>query len=284
MIHILKSFDRSLEDFDGLETEYLKVLYYDLAEHHKEKYKSYEYNRLCTIIEGEKHVKIGKEEAFTYDKSEFLLLPPHSTVDMEIMRPTQALVLELNSNLVHDINKKVSLELEVEVPTDDKLFRSTYEDLDFVNCLEKIVKLCTGDEKSKEFLIDLTAQELIYRLLKCEKTHHILTMESRNPLCKAINYMKSNLMNAFTVADLADMTNMSLASFSMKFKDITGLSTKDYLNNLKMVKAKELLKYGNVTEVAYDLGYQNISYFIKLFKNKYGVTPKQYQIGLLSGI
>jgi len=34
----------------------------------------------------------------------------------------------------------------------------------------------------------------------------------------------------------------------------------------------------NVTEVAYDLGYENISHFIKLFKDKFGMTPKKYML------
>jgi len=38
-----------------------------------------------------------------------------------------------------------------------------------------------------------------------------------------------------------------------------------------------MLKTQNVTEVAYDLGYYNISHFILLFKNKYGITPKQFK-------
>ena len=51
----------------------------------------------------------------------------------------------------------------------------------------------------------------------------------------------------------------------------------EYITNLKLIRAKEMLRTQNVTEVAYDLGYDNISYFITIFKNKYGITPKQYK-------
>lgn len=52
----------------------------------------------------------------------------------------------------------------------------------------------------------------------------------------------------------------------------------DYLTNLKLNEATRLLKSNSVTEVAYDLGYENISHFINLFRKKFGLTPKQYSL------
>ena len=50
----MDKFDRNLELSDGLETEYLRLLYYDFNKYYNDIYKSYEYKRLCTIINGEK--------------------------------------------------------------------------------------------------------------------------------------------------------------------------------------------------------------------------------------
>ena len=52
-----------------------------------------------------------------------------------------------------------------------------------------------------------------------------------------------------------------------------GMTPNDYLTSLKLNEAARLLKFSSVTEVAYDLGYENISHFIKLFKKKFGLTP-----------
>ena len=70
---------------------------------------------------------------------------------------------------------------------------------------------------------------------------------------------------------------MSEANFCQYFKKVTGVTPKDYLTNIKLTRAKDMMKSGSVTEAAMDLGYENISYFISLFKEKYGITPKQYQ-------
>ncbi|WP_432409691.1 helix-turn-helix domain-containing protein [Wukongibacter sp. M2B1] len=77
--------------------------------------------------------------------------------------------------------------------------------------------------------------------------------------------------------ELAHSLNMSSCNFTKHFKQATGIIPKDYLKKTKMKKAKKLLLSGNMTEVAYDFGYDNISYFIRLFKTEYGITPKHYK-------
>jgi len=92
----------------------------------------------------------------------------------------------------------------------------------------------------------------------------------------AIAYIRENLHKPLTVRELAWLVSMSESNFSRQFKSVTGATPNEYIRNFKMSRAEEMLKTKNVTEVCYELGYENISYFIRLFKNKYGVTPKQY--------
>ena len=94
--------------------------------------------------------------------------------------------------------------------------------------------------------------------------------------------MKEKFKEKLTISDIASEFNMSVANFSSKFKKIMNMSPNDYLTNIKLQEAKKLLRTKNVTEVAYELGYENISHFILLFKRKFGLTPKQYMIINLS--
>lgn len=275
---MLSSFDRNLEILDGLETDYLRIFYYDFTEKYKDKYKSYEYNRLCTIIEGEKKVKISNNYTFKYDKNQFILLPPNSSVEMEINIPTKAIVLELNNDLIYDISNKISIDFKIE--TGKLIYNNVFianNNSEIKKCISKIINTYNSSDKNKKFLIDLYAQEVIYNLLKIKGANLILNTEYKNPVYRAIKYMKENYNQSINIKDIARDLNMSESNFSLYFKKIVGVSPKDYLKHIRLSKAEELLKEYNVTEVAYSVGYENISHFIKLFKIKYGVTPKQYK-------
>ncbi len=276
--NMMAKFDRDLELADGMETDYLKLLYYDLPPLSSD-YKSYENTRLCTILEGQKRVSVNNEASFTYNARQFILLPPHTSIHMDIEVPTKALVLELNDELLKKIVEKVSVNLEADYDTlkSNRFFLGEI-DCDLRSCLNRVADLSTAnDKKNKEFLLDLCAQELAYDLVQIKGIQQIINMERNNPIYKALRYIQTNIKQPISICQLAYYLNMSETNFCNSFKKVLGITPKEYITNLKMVAAKEMLKNQNVTEVAYDLGYENISHFISLFKAKYGITPKQYQ-------
>lgn len=277
---MLTNFSRELELVDRLETDYLRILYYDFSQKFSGVYKSYEYNRLCTIIEGEKHVSINKENAsFMYDNKQFVLLPPDSDVHMDIDIPTKALVFELNSYLIKNVSEKISMNYEINYDflIEDRLFLGE-ESLEIKDNLNKMINVMAKSDKNREFLLDLYAQELVFHLIQVKGAHQVLNLEYDNPIHKAVKYMKDHYMLPISIKEIASDLKMSEANFCQYFKKITGMTPKEYLTNLKLSKAIDMLKHTNVTEAALDLGYENISHFIALFKNKYGITPKQYKM------
>jgi AraC-like DNA-binding protein len=74
---------------------------------------------------------------------------------------------------------------------------------------------------------------------------------------------------------------MSESNFTNQFKKIIVIKPTEYIKNKKLELAIKLHETESVTDVAFNLGYSNISYFIKLFKSKYNVTPKQYKLNIL---
>lgn len=275
----MDNFDRRTELVDGLETEYLRVLYYDFNNKYSGNYKSYDNIRLCTIIDGEKNVRINDNDNFTYNNSEFIVLPPNSTVNLEINIPTKALVFEINSSLIDSIAKKVCIEFENDLSCDinkNILYKEVSPELH--NSFERILKTALSSEKNKEFLVDLYAQEMTYNLIKIKGVHDILNVDSNNFIHISVNMMKDNISEGITISEIASALNMSPANFSVKFKKVMGVSPNEYFTNIKLLEAKRMLKKESVTEVAYNLGYENISHFIGLFKDKFGMTPKKYML------
>lgn len=275
---MLTGFNREMELVDNLETDYLKLLYYDLSPMSSD-YKSYEYSRLCTILEGSKNVSVNENTNFTYTTGQFILLPPQSTIHMDIDVPTKALVFELNSNLLTSVTEKVSIDMEADY---DKLKENRFflgeANNELGDCLDKLNYILVMSEKNTEFLLDLYAQELVYRLIKVKGIQQIINLECDHPIHKALKYIKENINQPISLSQLAYDLNMSDSNFSNSFKKVMGITPTVYITNLKLSRAKEMLKNHNVSEVANDLGFRDPSHFIALFKSKYGVTPKQYQL------
>lgn len=274
---MLTNFSRDLELNDGLETDYLKLLYYDLSPMSCD-YKSYEYSRLCTILEGYKRVSVNKDTQFTYKPGQFILLPPQSHIHMDIDIPTRALVFELNDSLLKKVTEKISLDMDTDYDSlkENRFFLGSTKD-ELGSCLNKLANVSIKPDKNKEFLLDLYAQELVYNLIQIKGIQQVITLEHNNPIHKAMQYIQENIRQPISISQLAYDLNMSETNFCNSFKKIMGITPKEYITNLKLTLAKDMLKNQNVTEVAYDLGYDNISHFIALFKNKYGITPKQFK-------
>lgn len=207
-----------------------------------------------------------------------MLLPPNSSVEMKIEKPTKALVLELNDDLINNVSEKLSYDLNVDLTNTNLETPFVSDNNEIIDLTTKRIVETTINTKNQEFLLDLYAQEITYSLLNTKGAQDILASEFNNPINRSIQLMKSNLKNNVTVSEIAYDLSMSLPNFSSKFKKVTGMTPNDYLKNLKLDEAKKLLKIKSVTEVAYDLGYENISHFINLFKKKFGLTPKQYSL------
>ena len=97
---------------------------------------------------------------------------------------------------------------------------------------------------------------------------------------KAEGIIEINLMNTeFNVIDLGDELAYSRMQLYRKLKSITSLSANEFIRSYRLKKAASLLKETemNITEILYEVGFTNRSYFTKCFKLKYEKTPKEYR-------
>lgn len=94
-----------------------------------------------------------------------------------------------------------------------------------------------------------------------------------------VDYIHEHYQNPITIAELADLLHFSEPYFMRYFKKYTGVTSIDYINDFRMNKAIELLMNteDSIMETAIQVGMHNISYFNRLFKKKYEMTPKEYR-------
>ena len=91
--------------------------------------------------------------------------------------------------------------------------------------------------------------------------------------------VKEHLFQPLTLGELATLSGRSLASFKRDFQNLYGISPKKWINQQRLSHAKMLLHNtsGNVSEVAAACGFENVPYFIRTFKNEFGVTPADWR-------
>ncbi len=79
----------------------------------------------------------------------------------------------------------------------------------------------------------------------------------------------------FGVEVLAEAVNLSRTQLHRKLKSLTGAPTSDFIRHIRLAKAEELLRTTDqtVTQIAYTVGFDNLSYFAKVFQEQYGVLP-----------
>ncbi len=100
---------------------------------------------------------------------------------------------------------------------------------------------------------------------------------------KAETVILENISNEqFGVSELAEAMNMSRSSLLRKIKTQTRLSASQFIRQVRLKKGKEILEQTTLTvsEISYEVGFGNTSYFIKCFREQYGYSPGEVRKGV----
>lgn len=102
---------------------------------------------------------------------------------------------------------------------------------------------------------------------------------SNEYVIKAIQYIEEHISDVLTIKEVAQQVHLNPSYFSVLFKEEAGLTFIDYVTQLRIKKAKELLKGSNLSldAISEQIGLQTTSYFIRMFKKFESMTPKQYR-------
>lgn len=101
--------------------------------------------------------------------------------------------------------------------------------------------------------------------------------KNRERLNQVLLYIEQNYMNPFTNQELADMVYLSKDRFEHFFRENMGLSPRQYVNALRLKKARQLLQRGELSssDIAQAAGFGDYNHFGRLFRKAYGCSPKE---------
>jgi AraC-like DNA-binding protein len=106
-----------------------------------------------------------------------------------------------------------------------------------------------------------------------------VTDETREKLDRVIDYLEKNYNSDISREGLAEYVEMNSDYLGKLFREYTGFKISEYINNLRIMQAKELLVNSEekVIDIAYTTGFENLSTFYRVFQNLIGVSPSKYR-------
>jgi AraC-like DNA-binding protein len=115
----------------------------------------------------------------------------------------------------------------------------------------------------------------------------VVQQENAEPpvITRAKEYIRERQTEDISLGEVAKAVNTSTFYFCKMFKKVTGLNFTDYLSRLRIEKAKNLLLNPNlrISEIAYEVGFQSLTHFNRVFKRIIGQSPTQYRSQLARG-
>jgi AraC-like DNA-binding protein len=111
-------------------------------------------------------------------------------------------------------------------------------------------------------------------------------LKENEAMHRALQYIMQNFQKDIQIKDLLEVTNMSYATFYNYFRRNYKVPFKEYLLEIRVDYACKLLKDQslNISEIAYNCGFENLSNFNRHFRRIKGMTPSQYQKELFASI
>ena len=117
----------------------------------------------------------------------------------------------------------------------------------------------------------------------CSVIHGMYTKKTEDIVNQVIDFINENYNDSQLSANLiSDKINITPQYFSRVFKEITDKNFPEFVNSIRLKKAKELIISTDMTvkEISNQVGYNNTTYFVTLFRKKYGIPPSKYRLNM----
>ena len=246
---------------------------------------------LCIVAQGRKTVTVDGT-TYKYDPFHYLVLGSHLHFQAEILeasvsRPFLSFVLQIDPALVRQVSGDMLERRTTAFRSRDAQAQPAEPgcvsalDQDLLGVVLRFLR-AVGTGTDRRVLAPLYLQEMVYRVLQREQYARLLSLaaaeSASNPVSAVLEYVRSHLSELLTVADMADLVRLSPSAFAHLFRDVTGRSPYQFVKEMRLDRARELLVDGDFTvaRISKEVGYASVSHFISEFRGRFGVTPRAY--------
>jgi AraC-like DNA-binding protein len=169
------------------------------------------------------------------------------------------------------------------LPTDAQrhkfsLYKLPADRPDIVSLFESMTPYFESPVPPTEELIRLKMTEGVYCLLNTDRSFYSALFDFSEPWkIDILDYFNENYMYDLSAEDMANFTGRSLATFKRDFKKISPLSPQKWIIRKRLEVAQQKLRNDDkkVSDVCYEVGFKNLSYFSRIYKEAFGAAPSK---------
>lgn len=234
---------------------------------------------LLFVLKGMYTVRYGNQ-SYTVKKNEMVLLQKSITVEFEKSGEKDEeylldyMMFFLKEDLINEFVKMADLKPSYPTALDAVSVKSVNDRL--ISYIESLKPYFTQPDEISSGLIKIKLLELLFDVADTDENFYFQFLQLKRKERKSITeVIEENIFNPVSLNDLAYLSGRSLSTFKREFKEIYNTSPLNYIRNRRLDKAKELLTHTSfsVTDVCFSTGFENVSHFSKVFKERFGISP-----------
>ncbi|MBB6369433.1 helix-turn-helix domain-containing protein [Chryseobacterium shigense] len=237
---------------------------------------------LVFILRGNKHLHIDNE-TITVNSNEIIFLRKGIYAMAEYFEEGlnfEAILLFLNPQTVWEVISEYGLNISHAVSNARFLKLSTNKIIEIYK--EQLKEYFTDNSLKDKGILLLKQKEILLYILKTMPLPQTMPFWSSVLSTSAENLtytVEKYLFQKLSLEDLAGLTNRSISTFKREFNTIYGSPPKKWINLKRLEHARLLLNntQETISQISDQCGFDNSSYFTRLFKNTYGLTPSEFR-------
>lgn len=149
-------------------------------------------------------------------------------------------------------------------------------------CIREIDRLCASQPNGYQLAVKGWLFQFLFYLICHQKEQPSFSRAQEKHLKKMkciLTYMEEHFSEPISIEEMANLIYYSKSHFMKFFKTYTGKGFTEYLNDYRLNHAAQLLSTSDLPliEIAASSGFENLSYFTRIFKREYGITPGKYR-------
>ena len=217
------------------------------------------YHAISLRIKGDADF-LHDDKRYSVKENELIFVPKNYGYTLHSKTSEKVIVIHFDSPSEYG-------EIQTFSPTDPEIFTSLFQ---------QAVKVYSSRAVGYKHKLYALFYEILQNVELQQDKSYALKYDVSEQFQKSVDYIRSNFSDSsLTIEELAKNCNVSATYFRKIFKKLMHVSPLKFLNDIRLSRARTLLKTGyyTVEQVAYDCGFNDSKYFSTCYKHKYGNSP-----------